>query len=312
MTPVTTAGNEAAKIPVLLLKTKSLPNDGYEEYFTRTEPFVPEFVPVLVHRQNQKNLSLVKELLRSGGINAGQKGAQYGGLIFTSQRAVEGFMSVVEELRETDEYIIPRGTPLYTVGPATSRALASISSLPPDCIYGTDTGNGGNLAQFILIHYNSLPSSQTQPKLPLLFLVGEQRRDIIPKTVTSEALPEAQRIRVDELIVYETGVMESFEADFIASLKANEYAPVQWVVVFSPTGCKTMLRYLHLPNRAMSEQRKGSEEKETFIATIGPTTRDYLIKELAFEPDVCASKPSPEGVGQAIADFMQYRYSKAP
>ncbi len=195
------------------------------------------------------------------------------------------------------------------MGPATSRALGSIPSLPTDCIYGTDTGTGENLAHFILKHYNSLPKIQTQPKPPLLFLVGEQRRDIIPKTLTSETLPAAQRIGVDELVVYETGVMESFEQDFRASLGG---VPLRWVVVFSPTGCEAMLRCVGLRDRENRDRTKGPMEKKTRIATIGPTTRDYLIKEFAFEPDVCASKPSPEGVGHAIAAFMEAGYNKPP
>ncbi|KAI9723717.1 MAG: hypothetical protein M1812_001017 [Candelaria pacifica] len=315
MTIETAIGDQSGKIPVLLLKTKSTPHDGYEEYFSTNKRFAPRFVPVLEHKYKKEELNLVKNLLRNGNIAAGENEAVYGGLIFTSQRAVEGFASVVEVLHastELHDYIIPPGTPLYTVGPATSRALASISSLPPDCVLGADTGNGENLAQFILKHYNSLPNVQTPSKLPLLFLVGEQRRDIIPKTLTSEALPEAQRVPVNELVVYETGVMESFEETFRANLKINECMSVQWVVVFSPTGCEAMLRCLGLLDRATRKQREGRREKETFIATIGPTTRDYLIKEFALEPNVCAAKPTPEGVGQAIAEFMEHGYMRAP
>jgi len=54
---------------------------------------------------------------------------------------------------------------------------------------------------------------QTTQLPPLLFLVGEQRRDIIPKTLTSPSLPPDRLIQVDELVVYETGVMESFPTD---------------------------------------------------------------------------------------------------
>ncbi len=100
------AGDKAGKIPVLLLKTKSVPNDGYEEYFTAGERFEPKFVPVLEHKHNKESLNLVKELLRSGDIDVERKEARYGGLIFTSQRAVEGFMSVAEELRGNNQLSI--------------------------------------------------------------------------------------------------------------------------------------------------------------------------------------------------------------
>lgn len=94
-----------AGIPVLLLKTRSQPDDGYEEYFSsRTrdqnasataEPsrFSPKFVPVLEHKPNATNLSRLEELIRNGRLTD-----TYGGMIFTSQRAVEGFSDVVRKL----------------------------------------------------------------------------------------------------------------------------------------------------------------------------------------------------------------------
>ena len=42
----------------------------------------------------------------------------------------------------------------------------------------------------------------------------------------------------------------------------------------------------------------------TYIATIGPTTRDYLQRTFGYEPDVCAETPSPEGVWKGITRFM--------
>lgn len=89
--------NEKSGIPIFLLKTKSLPQDGYEEYFLEAREGLvsaePVFVPVLEHRFDEGNLALVRELLEQK-----QFGAQkYGGLIFTSQRAVEAFGRLVNE-----------------------------------------------------------------------------------------------------------------------------------------------------------------------------------------------------------------------
>ena len=88
------------KTPVLLLKTRSTPHDGYEEYFSKGE-YDPVFIPVLQHCFNHENLRAVKELFISGafGNRGGQKAKEkYGGLIFTSQRAVEGFAQMVMEI----------------------------------------------------------------------------------------------------------------------------------------------------------------------------------------------------------------------
>ena len=206
--------------------------------------------------------------------------------------------------------------PLYTVGPATSRSLTTLRNahLPSAGIYGADTGNGENLARFILEHYKTVHNNndrdnERQPLPALLFLVGEQRRDVIPRTLSAPELPAEERIRVDELVVYETGVMASFAADFAAALEATEGSEAVWVVVFSPTGCEAMLRHLGFVDEEGKRRvvERDSNMRRVYVATIGPTTRDYLIDEFGFEPDVCADKPSPEGIGESITRFMKDR-----
>lgn len=201
----------------------------------------------------------------------------------------------------------------------------------------------------ILEHYNSYYNKNSQSeegdeeednaKPALLFLVGEQRRDVIPKTLMSESLTEKDRIRVDELVVYETGEMASFEREFRAAVEAgkkflldrrrrrrqddekkhaddeqeevDDDDEVMWTVVFSPTGCDAMLRTLNrLPSSSTdnhNNRANGPRRRKCFIATIGPTTRDHLRNKYGIEPDVCAEKPSPEGVGKGIEAFMRAR-----
>lgn len=88
--------NSSHRIPVLLLKTKSTPDDSYEGYFSN-EPFTSAFVPVLEHRPNGRNLDFIQSLLLDGKLGR-HDDAKYGGVIFTSQRAVEGFAKVVDEI----------------------------------------------------------------------------------------------------------------------------------------------------------------------------------------------------------------------
>ena len=45
--------------------------------------------------------------------------------------------------------------------------------------------------------------------------------------------------------------------------------------------------------------------RSTYVATIGPTTRDFLRNCFGYEPDVCAEKPSPEGVEMGIRAFLK-------
>mgnify|MGYP003634702700 CR=1 FL=1 len=100
-TTMTATDNEAgSSIPILLLKTKSTPNDGYEERFSTAKigsnKFDPTFVPVLEHQFLDQGLDVVKDLLRNKQIGK-DEGKKYGGMIFTSQRAVEAFARLVEE-----------------------------------------------------------------------------------------------------------------------------------------------------------------------------------------------------------------------
>lgn len=141
-------------------------------------------------------------------------------------------------------------------------------------------------------------------KPPLLFLVGEQRRDIIPKTLMDNQLPQDERIQVDEVVVYGTGVMESFPQDFQDCLVASRKSSMTWIVVFSPTGCDAMLKGLGILDDATGKAKAKDPARTTYVATIGPTTRNYLQRTFGFEPDVCAEKPSPDGVLDGILQFV--------
>jgi uroporphyrinogen-III synthase len=257
-------------------------------------------------------LTWLKNITSSRGFNsdaAASAESSFGGIIFTSQRAVEAFTSIVESLDpHTRDELLPEALPLYVVGPATARGLRSLNL---KCqIIGEETGNGAALSAFMLDHFNRLPTSQTvrqDHKLGLLFLVGEVRRDIIPKSLQSPDLPQEARIGVHEVVIYETCEMASFHIDFAQALEesAASGAKEQWVVVFSPQGCRAMLDCLGWLDDAgrYKTEVTDSSTTTTYIATIGPTTRDYLIKEFGYEPHVCAEKPSPEGIYAAIESY---------
>lgn len=305
------------RVPVLLLKTKSSPGDGYEEIFSQPTQdglsFEPSFVPVLEHRFEEAGMARLRSILNHQMVGR-HPGAAYGGLIFTSQRAVEAFTKLVQDGpgggdrgHEATTTPLPwphlQDIPVYSVGPATTRCLKAVPQDPPLQVFGGHTGNGESLAHFMLEHYAGWYSDRPEEKPAMVFPVGEQRRDIIPKTLMDETLPRERRIGVEEIVVYGTGVMESFADDFKRCLQETQERKRVWIVVFSPTGCDAMLRGLGMLDEATGKAKPNDPSRTRFIATIGPTTRDYLRKTFDLEPDVSAEKPSPEGVLEAIKQF---------
>jgi uroporphyrinogen-III synthase len=90
--------NNTNKVPILLLKTKSSPTDAYEEVFSTPEDglkFEPIFVPVLQHRFEDEGMRSVGALL-SKKLIGNKPSCSYGGMIFTSQRAVEAFTKLID------------------------------------------------------------------------------------------------------------------------------------------------------------------------------------------------------------------------
>lgn len=100
-----------SQTPIFLLKTRSSPHDGYDD-FLNAQGYSPSFIPVLEHRFNTKNLAQVRDLFASGAFELNESNAnanadtqnysqaqsrKYGGMIFTSQRAVEGFAQMIEQ-----------------------------------------------------------------------------------------------------------------------------------------------------------------------------------------------------------------------
>jgi uroporphyrinogen-III synthase len=183
------------------------------------------------------------------------------------------------------------------------KALSTLATPLPLAIFGSDTGTGEELAQFIINHYNEWHPRQAM-KTPLLFLVGEQRRDVIPRLLMADTLHENRKIRVQEIVVYSSHVHSSFETEFKQEMARTQSSPRRWVVVFSPIGCEVMMRVLNMVSRDGNEHPQASLN-QTHVVTIGPTTRDYLQTQFGFEASLCAETPTPSGVMQAIRETIR-------
>ena len=153
-------------------------------------------------------------------------------------------------------------------------------------------------------------------KKRLLFLVGEKRRDVMKRLLEDEGLG-GKRVEVEEVEVYRTEEASGFEMELGKVLEADRERGRRLcvVVVFSPQGCESLLRRVGWLGEDGTvrdgvgkrwEGRGVSDgEIKYVIATIGPTTRDYLRETFGFEADVCAKTPSPEGVGEGVKAFLR-------
>ncbi|KAL8952490.1 MAG: hypothetical protein Q9222_001593 [Ikaeria aurantiellina] len=322
-------------VPIILLKNSSNGiTDSYTAHFASHPPspnsiYETHYVPVLEHTFDIEPILKVLSHLRDVNDSSDEYTTAtfpYGGFIFTSQRAVEAFASALQHFTSPPSHgnstvaasaqrrLHNLALPLYAVGPATSHSLSPIQTqYLPSCYIcgGSEAGTGEALANLILKDYNALHSSHDKlnnKKPPLLFLTGAKHRDIIPLTLTSAPLD--QRIDVEETLVYATTESASFPSSLATTLAQTETAPIRWIVIFSPAGGEDVLRALGLLDEVFriahsAEKPCWGRDRKTFLASIGPTTRDYMKKIFKFEVDVCAEVPSPEGVGGAIAGFME-------
>jgi len=189
--------------------------------------------------------------------------------------------------------------PIYVVGPTTEKSVVGLGFSATN-VYGAHCGNGQALADFMLGHYKSSKK--------LLFLVGEIRRDVIPKTLN------AGGVGVEEIVIYDTQVVSSFGEDLARALelgeagqiggKDSEQAP-RWVVIFSPTGSDTAMEILGRKNPVPISLKVPHLERTTYVATIGPTTASHLRDALGVEPDVVAGTPSPHGLWSGFEQFLE-------
>jgi len=277
---------ETKNIQILFLKTRSQPHEQYNEFFASNPldnaVFKPLFIPVLKH--HHVNLDNLKTHLIAK-FDSPDPGS-YGGLVITSQRTVEALSSIFPALPPITLQNLFANTKVWVVGPATGSALIGLGFTASN-VLGQNSGNGEALANLILESYESRPK-------PLLFLAGETRRDVIPKTLSTA--PEGRNIMVETLTVYETIVDEGFEAKFeevIDEMKDR----TRWIVLFSPAGADIAVGVL---TKHLTSPPSGS-----YLAVIGPTTEKHLVDKLSRRPDVVAEKPTPQSLWEGIRAFTQ-------
>ncbi|CAD6647477.1 XXYS1_4_G0031970.mRNA.1.CDS.1 [Saccharomyces cerevisiae] len=270
------------KVRVLLLKNKTVPIDKYE-LECRSKAFEPIFVPLIKHThviQDFRNvLNTIPNYLNT--INY---------IIITSQRTVESLNEAIIPTLTSEQKAALLSKTVYTVGPATANFIRRSGFI--NVKGGEDAGNGSVLADIIIDDLST--DIKACPSSELLFLVGEIRRDIIPKKLHSKG------IKVREVVTYKTEELSDGFKRFIHAMKECDEDKVfsDWVVVFSPQGTKEITQYLGDSNRLPGSHLR--------VASIGPTTKKYL-DDNDVTSDVVSPKPDPKSLLDAIELYQRHK-----
>lgn len=239
-----------------MLKNRTMPVDSYFETFNANGDLA-EFLPLLEHGP----ISVSATAMYLCGDEFVNKTNMF---IITSQRAVEVFHECLKFIDESDPEIASkiRSKVGYTVGPATEDILRKNGF--SDVRGGAQAGNGSRLADIIISDIGNLEQS-------IVFFTGEIRKDIIPLKL------KAHGISVQEQVIYTTKPREGILKDF------NKYCEnyIDWLVFFSPQGTEDIVRQI----------TESPELRRIKIASIGPTTEDYL-RTNNIVPHVVAAKPT--------------------
>lgn len=276
---------------VILLKNPSAPYDPYHDLLL-AKSYNPQFIPLLHHTHRDKAQTIA--YLTS---NEFMKHTDY--FIITSQRAVEMLRECIEEIDQNDVMRYHHRQKIlskvgYTVGPATYKILKEVGFV--DVRGGVDAGNGSKLADLIM--------AQVYPNTNIVFFTGEIRKDIIPRKLIDIGRFE----HFKEFVMYKTGerddIIDKFSAivdDGCSNVNVNgggddgATKSGGWIVFFSPQGTKKIIEYL----KQLSDSGGNSVTKRWKLASIGPTTEEYLLSN-GLTPDTIAAKPDAASLVEGI------------
>ncbi|CAI4052149.1 hypothetical protein SKDZ_15G4140 [Saccharomyces kudriavzevii ZP591] len=269
------------KTRVILLKNKTVPIDKYELEF-RSKAFEPVFIPLIRHTHVTQDF---KSVLNS--IPNYLDTIDY--IIITSQRSVESLNEAIIPSLTNEQKVKLFSKTVYTVGPATADFIRRSGFI--NIKGGEDAGNGSILADIII---NDLATNvDNPPPNELLFLVGEIRRDIIPKKLYSKG------IKVREVVTYKTEDLDDSLPRLLQAMTPHNEAemPLNWIVVFSPQGTKEITQYLGGKGHPLNSKLR--------VASIGPTTKKYLDNNNIIS-NVISPKPDARSLLTAIESYERH------
>ncbi|XP_043845922.1 uroporphyrinogen-III synthase isoform X1 [Dromiciops gliroides] len=205
----------------------------------------------------------------------------YGGLIFTSPRAVEAMQLCLERDGKLEVWKKSlkekwRIKPAYVVGQATASLVRKIGLATE----GEKCGNGEKLAEYIC-------SREKPATLPLLFPCGTLKGEVLPKTLKQKGIP------LESITVYQKiphpGIQDSLKNYFSQGIPAS-------VTFFSPSGLTYSLSYI--------QELSGNSFDQIKFAAIGPTTARAMAST-GIPVSCTAERPCPHDLATGLQKVLQ-------
>ncbi|KAG5419241.1 HEM4 [Candida metapsilosis] len=257
---------------VILLKNPSTPSDPYHDLLL-SKSYNPHFIPLLHHEHKDRAQTIAY-------LTSKQFLEDTSHFIITSQRAVEMLRECIDAISDNDQGSRTISKILakvgYTVGPATFNILKQVGF--DDVRGGIDAGNGSKLADLIM--------DEVTPETKVVFFTGEVRKDIIPRKL----IDVGKFSQFEEFVMYKTCERDDIVDKFNGIVEGDGVSS-GWIVFFSPQGTKDIVEYLKRP--------RNTGEKRWKLASIGPTTKEYLLSH-GLTPDTIAAKPNAASLVEGI------------
>ncbi|XP_064001375.1 uroporphyrinogen-III synthase isoform X2 [Pogoniulus pusillus] len=178
----------------------------------------------------------------------------YGGLVFTSPRALEAIKICLRENSKNEAWSKSlkqrwNTKPAYVVGKTTASLVEEIGLSS----HGEKSGNAEKLAEYIC-------SREKLNSLALLFPCGALKREVLPTILREKG------IALESLIVYQT-TQHSDLQESLSSYFSQQGIPA-CIVFFSPSGVRFCLQHI--------QKLSGNFINTIKFAAIGPTTAEAM------------------------------------
>ncbi|XP_006938327.2 uroporphyrinogen-III synthase isoform X2 [Felis catus] len=205
----------------------------------------------------------------------------YGGLIFTSPRAVEAVELCLEKDNKTEVWKHSlkekwNAKSVYVVGSATSSLVNKIG-LDTE---GESCGNAEKLAEYIC--------SRESPALPLLFPCGTVKGEILPKMLKDKGIP------MESIIVYQKVPHPGIQVN-LHSYYSQQGIPAS-ITFFSPSGLTHSLKHI--------QELSGDNIGRIKFAAIGPSTARALAAQ-GLPVSCTAESPTPPALAKGLRLALQ-------